>query len=57
MSYTPFKFFGKNSSGRDFVVGDIHGSFGALEQLLQRLNFDPDCDRVFAVGDLIDRGS
>jgi serine/threonine protein phosphatase 1 len=56
MSYTPFKFFGKNSCGRDFVVGDIHGSFSALEQLLQRLNFDADCDRVFSVGDLIDRG-
>ena len=57
MNYTPFKFFGKNSRGRDFVVGDIHGSFKALEQLLQRINFNPDCDRVFSVGDLIDRGA
>ncbi|MEB4591812.1 metallophosphoesterase [Candidatus Thiothrix sp. Deng01] len=57
MSYTPFKFFGKNSRGRDFVVGDIHGSFSAFEQLLQRVNFDRDCDRIFSVGDLVDRGA
>ena len=57
MSYTPFKFFGKNSRGREFVVGDIHGSFSALERLLQRIDFDPEADRVFSVGDLIDRGA
>ncbi|WGZ95822.1 MAG: metallophosphoesterase [Candidatus Thiothrix putei] len=57
MSYTPFKFFGKNARGRDFVVGDIHGSFSALERLLRRINFNPEADRVFSVGDLIDRGS
>lgn len=57
MSYTPFKFFGKNLRGRDFVVGDIHGSFSALERLLRRVEFDPEADRVFAVGDLIDRGA
>lgn len=56
MPYTPFKFFGKNLRGRDFIVGDIHGSFSALEILLLRVNFDPERDRVFAVGDLIDRG-
>lgn len=57
MSYTPFKFFCKNAYGRDFVVGDIHGSFRALEHLLVQVNFDPDCDRVFSVGDMIDRGN
>lgn len=56
MSYTPFKFFGKNIRGRDFIVGDIHGSFSALEVLLLRVNFDPERDRLFSVGDLIDRG-
>lgn len=57
MAYAPFKFFGKNPRGRDFVAGDIHGSFSALEHLLTQLNFDPECDRVFAVGDLVDRGA
>lgn len=56
MNYTPFKFFGRNKTGRDFVVGDIHGCFSALEQLLQQVNFDFEHDRVFSVGDLIDRG-
>ncbi|MDD5393735.1 MAG: metallophosphoesterase [Thiothrix sp.] len=57
MAYTPFKFFTKNRTGRDFVVGDIHGSFTALESLLQQIHFAPAHDRVFSVGDLIDRGT
>jgi serine/threonine protein phosphatase 1 len=56
MAYAAFKFFGKNPAGRDFVVGDIHGSFSALEHLLSSVNFDQDCDRLFSVGDMIDRG-
>ena len=57
MVYVPFKFFSKNIQGRDFVVGDIHGCFSALENLLTQVNFNPEYDRVFSVGDLIDRGS
>lgn len=45
-----------NESGRDFAVGDIHGHFPALERLLARVRFDEARDRLFAVGDLIDRG-
>jgi serine/threonine protein phosphatase 1 len=48
--------FQKNEKGRDFVVGDIHGMFSAFEHLLQQAGFDPGFDRVFSVGDLIDRG-
>ena len=51
-----FKFFSRNHHGRDFVVGDLHGHFSALELLLVQINFNPRYDRVFAVGDLIDRG-
>jgi serine/threonine protein phosphatase 1 len=57
MTYTPFKFFNTNRHGRDFVVGDIHGCFSALEALLQQVGFSPSRDRVFSVGDLIDRGT
>jgi serine/threonine protein phosphatase 1 len=57
MVYVPFKFFSKNTQGRDFVVGDIHGCFSALENLLAQVNFKPEQDRVFSVGDLIDRGN
>jgi serine/threonine protein phosphatase 1 len=46
----------RNQQGRDFVVGDIHGCFDLLDQLLDQVSFDPGCDRLFSVGDLIDRG-
>ena len=48
--------FARNERGRDFVVGDIHGMFSALENFLEELSFDPGRDRLFSVGDLIDRG-
>lgn len=50
------QFFQANTVGRDFVVGDIHGCFSLLERLLAALDFDASRDRVFCVGDLIDRG-
>jgi serine/threonine protein phosphatase 1 len=37
-------------------VGDLHGMYSLLETQLERLNFDPASDRVFSVGDLVDRG-
>jgi serine/threonine protein phosphatase 1 len=46
-----------NTNGRDFVVGDLHGCVDALRYLLQQIAFDPERDRLFSVGDLIDRGS
>jgi len=46
----------RNVTGRDLVVGDLHGHRSLLEQELDRLGFDPSCDRVISVGDLIDRG-
>ena len=51
-----FKRFGKNLYGRDFVVGDIHGCFTKLEEALQAVRFDKLRDRLFSVGDLVDRG-
>ena len=48
--------FPLNSQGHDYVVGDIHGHFNLLEKLLDQVNFDPASDRIFSVGDLIDRG-
>lgn len=46
----------KNKIGRDFAVGDIHGCFTALEDALYKIGFDFDKDRLFSVGDLVDRG-
>ena len=45
-----------NPRGRDFVVGDVHGCFRTLERALSKLEFDADRDRLFGVGDLVNRG-
>ena len=45
-----------NTQGRDFVVGDIHGCFSKLKQSLDAIGFTPEVDRLFSVGDLVDRG-
>lgn len=45
-----------NTLGKDYVVGDIHGEFDLLYRSLIRYGFDETKDRLFAVGDLIDRG-
>ena len=45
-----------NRRGRDFVVGDVHGCFRTLEALLEEVSFRPGRDRLFSVGDLINRG-
>jgi serine/threonine protein phosphatase 1 len=46
-----------NAVGRDFIVGDIHGCFTKLKAHLDTIGFNPDaCDRLFSVGDLVDRG-
>lgn len=49
--------FEKNDEGRDFVVGDIHGEFSLALEALEAADFDGRVDRLFCVGDLIDRGS
>ena len=48
--------FARNAAGRDFVVGDIHGCFSHLSRSLQAIGFDAAVDRLFSVGDLVDRG-
>ena len=39
-----------------FVIGDVHGQFDGLTLLLKQMNMS-DNDRVFFLGDLIDRGA
>jgi serine/threonine protein phosphatase 1 len=46
----------RNESGRDFVVGDIHGYVTKLKAQLEVLGFNGLVDRLICVGDLIDRG-
>jgi serine/threonine protein phosphatase 1 len=50
------KHFEENKLGKDYVVGDIHGCFHKLQIALWLMEFDETKDRLFAVGDLVDRG-
>ncbi len=52
----PFLKVGANVGGRDFVVGDIHGCFDQVLRAMDAVGFDQAVDRIFSVGDLIDRG-
>lgn len=52
----PIVRFSMNRHGRDFAVGDIHGAFHALQSALEAIGFDATRDRLFSVGDLVDRG-
>ena len=44
------------AGGRDWVVGDVHGCFQTLARGLRAIDFEHGRDRLFSVGDLIDRG-
>ena len=43
-------------SKRTLFVGDVHGCNLELKGLLEMANFMPDSERLFFVGDLINRG-
>ena len=45
-----------NLKGVDYVVGDIHGMYQELKDCMQEWGFNKEVDRLFSVGDLIDRG-
>jgi bis(5'-nucleosyl)-tetraphosphatase (symmetrical) len=39
-----------------YVIGDIHGCFQTFQNLLARIQFTPRQDRLWLVGDLVNRG-
>jgi serine/threonine protein phosphatase 1 len=48
--------FASNIHGHDYVVGDVHGDYERLTDMFSVIKFDVTVDRLFSVGDLIDRG-
>lgn len=39
---------------RTFVIGDLHGGYKALKQVLERSNFDYENDKLISLGDIAD---
>jgi len=39
-----------------YLVGDIQGCYESLQQLLEKIEFDPASDRLWLCGDLVNRG-
>jgi len=40
----------------DYIVGDVQGCISSLKKLLTEINFSDDSDRLFFLGDVVNRG-
>ena len=40
----------------NYAIGDIQGCYGEFIDLLQKIEFDPEEDKLWLVGDLVNRG-
>ncbi|HDY92989.1 MAG TPA: metallophosphoesterase, partial [Pseudoalteromonas sp.] len=45
-----------NDECRVFVIGDLDGDLPALKNALNNVNFNPERDTLFCLGDFVDRG-
>lgn len=42
--------------GRTIIIGDVHGCFDELQELLKKVNWEREKDRLVFVGDLVNKG-
>ena len=40
----------------NYVIGDIQGCYKQLRKLLKKVRFSPNWDKLWCVGDLVNRG-
>ncbi len=41
----------------DYLIGDVQGCFDSLQKLLKKIKFSSDKDRLFFLGDVVNRGN
>jgi serine/threonine protein phosphatase 1 len=42
------------NKGKRYVIGDLHGSYRAFKDLLDKVNFDYENDKLISLGDIVD---
>ena len=53
---TAHKAIARNQNGIDWLCGDLHGQYDSLQRALLEVGFNSAVDRLFLMGDVIDRG-
>ncbi|MBQ0747387.1 MAG: metallophosphoesterase [Marinobacter sp.] len=53
---TAHKSISRNVTGTDWLCGDLHGQYDALQSALADVAFNTTQNRLFLLGDVVDRG-